>query len=385
MNTVAAQPRGSQHATRRPQTAVRDTFDAALERACTATADGADCRRLLDATIPHEHAALVAAACAKKEAVCGRQVFLRALIEISNICAKNCRYCGIRRDNTAVSRYSMTEDDIVEGAVLAYHSHYGSAVLQAGERRDADYVALIERVLKRIADATHNGLRITLSLGEQDRDVYARWRDAGAHRYLLRIETSNPALYRRLHPADHSLAARLRCLDALRDLDYQVGTGVLIGVPGQTTTDLANDILFFREHDIDMIGMGPYIPHPAAPLAGAEAYVREAALALALRMIAVTRLLLPDVNIAAATALEALCDDGRERGLLAGANVVMDNLTRDDWRRNYSLYPGKPGIDRAATPPDVFAERMRAIGEVVAVGEWGDARHYCRRTEGRAS
>ena len=288
---------------------------------------------LLELHAPEALEALFAAAYAMKIRHVGKIVRLRGLIEIGNICTKNCFYCGIRRDNTAECRFVLTRDEILEAARKILDFGYGSVVLQAGERNDRPWVDFITEVVAAIKALDGGALGITLSLGEQEEAVYRRWFEAGAHRYLLRIESSNPALYARFHPADgkHEFASRLEALEALRRVGYQLGTGVMSGLPGQSAADLAGDIEFFRQIDADMIGMGPYLPHHATPLgqtvleAGGCDPARQ--LEIGLKMIAVTRLALRDVNIASTTALQALAPDGRERGLLAGANVVMPNVT----------------------------------------------------------
>ena len=226
---------------------------------------------------------------------------------------------------------------------------------------------------------------MTLSLGEQTEEVFRRWREAGAHRYLLRIEESNPRLYAQLHPAGHDFARRSACLDLLRKLDYQVGSGVMIGLPGQTAEDLANDILFFAEKDLDMIGMGPWLPHPETPMGKDFADTpefRKKQLDLGLRMIAVTRLYLHNVNIAATTALQTLAPDGRERGLLAGANVIMPNVTDTQYRANYQLYTGKPSLDENSDETrQKLQDSIRAIGEEIIWDQRGDSPRYFQRKE----
>ncbi len=326
---------------------------------------------------------LCGAAYSVKARESGRRVSVRALVECGNVCEKDCLYCGIRRGNGSVRRYEMDGDEVVREARLAFESGFGSLVLQSGELTGEAHASRIEGVLRRIRSFGGDAFGVTLSLGEQTEETYRRWREAGAHRYLLRIETSRPSLYARLHPADHLWERRLECLRALRRCGYQVGSGVMCGLPGQTLDDLASDIEFFASEDVDMIGMGPYIPHPDTPLgAGAEWSEGVAAkrLELALRMIAVARLHLHDVNIAAATALEALAPDGRERGLLSGANVVMPNVTEDGCRSAYRLYPGKPGA--GGDPAALRAEldrRAASIGETVGWNVRGDSPHWGRR------
>jgi biotin synthase len=309
---------------------------------------------------------------------CGKGVSVRGLVEAGNVCAKDCLYCGIRRSNKAVERYSLTADEIFAAAEESKRLGYASLVLQSGEIESEAHTKFIEDVLKRIAPLD---LGVTLSLGEQTEEVYARWREAGAERYLLRIETSSKRLYGTLHPADCSWGRRVECLRALRRTGYQVGTGVMCALPGQTALDLAKDIEFYGELDVDMIGMGPYIPHPDTPLAAtAPAIPKANRLALGLKMIAVTRLYLHDVNIAAATALQALADDGREQGVAAGANVIMPNVTDTRFRRAYQLYAGKPCLDeQASLCRHCLERRLASIGEELLIGKRGDSPHFHRR------
>ena len=323
----------------------------------------------------------------------GPKVYFRGLIEFSNHCVKDCYYCGIRKSNAKVTRFSMNDREILECAMAAHEMDYGSIVLQSGERREAAYVAFIEEILHKIKAATSGKLGITLSLGEQSAETYARWFKAGAHRYLLRIETSNPGLYQRLHPKDHSFEARRQCLRTLRKIGYQVGTGVMIGLPFQTHENLANDIQFFKDENVDMIGMGPYVPHGDTPLGrdlGSTGQVdhqpgrlnngSEENLRLGLVMIALTRLVLQDVNIAAATALQALDPSGREKGVEAGANIIMPNITPTDYRKFYQLYNNKPCLDENARQcRSCLERRILAAGAEVGYGQWGDSPHALKK------
>ena len=274
------------------------------------------------------------AAARETKAKCGRtEVLPRGLIECSNVCAKDCLYCGIRKSNAACARYRLSEDEVAACIAEARRRGYPAVAFQAGEIESEANTAYYERLL-----ALCDGLEVTLSLGEQTEDVYRRWKDAGALRYLIRIETSNRALYGALHPAACSFDRRVDCIRTLKRLGYVTGTGVMIGLPGQTVEDLADDILFFAKENVDMVGMGPFIPHPATPMGRESA----GALDLALRMIAVTRIYLQDVNIVSATALEALDPSGgKDAGIAAGANVTMPNLTPESARADYDLYPGK--------------------------------------------
>mgnify|MGYP001033715395 CR=1 FL=1 len=320
-----------------------------------------------------------------KEQYVGRIAYFRGIIECSNLCIKDCYYCGIRRSNQDVERFQMEEDEIFKEAIWAYEAEYGSCVIQSGERQDEGYIAMIERVVGRISKYTNGELGITLSLGEQTEETYRRWKNAGALRYLLRIETTNAALYARIHPADHSLEVRKECLAALRRCGYQVGTGVMMGLPGQTKLDLANDILFLKEIDIDMVGMGPYIPHSDTPMGkDAPPYTdkqKKEALTLGLKMIAVTRIVLKDINIAAATALQALEYTGREQGLRCGANVIMPNVTETDYRPKYQLYDNKPCLDENSSMcRGCLSNRITGIGETIGFKERGDSPRFKRRT-----
>ncbi len=338
--------------------------------------------RLLACESSGECQALFDAAYAVKVRHCGRKVSIRGLVEAGNCCAKDCRYCGIRKSNPKVERYQLDVEAIVRLAAQAKELDYASLVIQSGEIESEAHTEFIEKVLERIAPLE---LGVTLSLGEQTEEVYRRWRAAGASRYLLRVETSNPELYRALHPSTHDWGRRVECLRALRRCGYQVGTGVMCGLPGQTLDDLAGDVEFYGEIDADMIGMGPYIPHPDTPL-GQEVGVelddawKRRSLLLGLKLIAVTRLHLHDVNIAASTALQALAEDGREQGIRAGANVVMPNVTETRFRRSYQLYEGKPGLDENALDArQALENRLRAIGEEIAYGVRGDSPHFHAR------
>ena len=288
----------------------------------------------------------------------GDGVHLRGLIEFSNICRQDCMYCGLRRDNGNVERYRLTEDEIVRLAEKAKGYGYRTVVLQSGE--DAHFTA--ERLAAIVRRIHAMDLAITLSVGERPREDYALWREAGADRYLLRIETTDAALYESLDPG-MSYENRVRCLRDLGELGYEVGTGSLVGLPGQTAEMLARDILFFQDIDADMIGIGPLIPNGDTPLGTAA----PGDFHLTRRMVALLRLLLPEANIPATTAMETMVPRGRELILASGANVVMPNVTEGDYRRKYALYPGK--ICVADTPADCRAcmsGRIAAMGRFVA-------------------
>ncbi len=366
---------------------VRGRLGEILERAASAprSLGEDDLAFLLSLSDPGDLSRLYAAAREVKLRSCGRGVAVRGLVEAGNVCAKDCLYCGIRKSNASVRRYSLSADEIAAAAEESARLGYASLVIQSGEIEGEAHTRFVEGVLRRIAPL---GLGVTLSLGEQTEETYARWREAGAERYLLRIETSSPELYAKIHPPECSFDRRVECLRALRRTGYQVGTGVMCALPGQTAADLARDILFYGEIDADMIGMGPYIPHPATPMgAGAELGLLgrppDAALRLelGLKMIAATRLCLHDVNIAAATALQALADDGRERGVMAGANVLMPNVTEVARRRDYQLYAGKPCLDEAASMCRACLDRrLASVGEEILYGRRGDSPHFRARS-----
>ena len=272
-------------------------------------------------------------------------VHLRGLIEFSNICRKSCLYCGVRSDNKKVERYTLSEDEVVECAKLAHQLGYGSVAIQSGERSDKEFVDTITRILHRIKAIDNGALGITLSLGEQTPEVYRQWFEAGAHRYLLRIESSNEDLYYKIHPRDerHDFHKRLDCIDSLLNIGYQTGTGVMVGLPFQTLEILADDLLFFKKKDVAMVGMGPFIPHPDTPLYQYADQILsvEDRMNLTLKMIAILRLIMPEINMVAATANQTIDPMGREKAIMAGANVIMPNLTPNEYREDYLIYPDK--------------------------------------------
>lgn len=288
----------------------------------------------------------------------GDGVHLRGLIEFSNICRQNCKYCGLRRDNLKLERYRLTEPEIIELAKKAQGYGYKTVVLQSGEDAyfNADRIAGIVREIKKL------GLIITLSVGERSREEYKLWRDAGADRYLLRIETTNKAIYDELDP-DMTLENRKRCTMDLKSLGYEVGTGTLVGLPKQTLADIARDVLWYQEIDADMLGIGPFIPNEDTPLGTAKAGDFH----LTRRLVSLLRLLLPEANIPATTAMETMMPRGREIILASGANVVMPNVTEGDARRKYALYPGKICVgDTPAQCRSCMGGRIAAMGRFVA-------------------
>lgn len=303
---------------------------------------------------------LLQAANQVREQYVGNEVHLRGLIEFSNICKQNCLYCGLRRDKGSVHRYRLSLEEIVDFASKARSYGYRTVVLQSGED---DYFTQ-ERMQTIIRSIKALGLAITLSVGEKSREEYAAYKEAGADRYLLRIETTDKSLYEKLDPG-MSFDNRMRCLEDLKALGYELGTGCLVGLPGQTIESLADDILFFKSIDADMIGIGPFIPNPDTPLSEADGGSFE----LSLKVMAITRLLLPDINIPATTAMETLNARGRILALQGGANVVMPNVTEGEYRKYYALYPGKICInDTPAHCRGCITGKINGIGRVVSQG-----------------
>ncbi len=321
-----------------------------------------------------------------KNKTVGKKVYYRGLIEFSNICSKDCYYCGIRKSNKNFDRYNLSDNEIIDAAEFAYSSNYGSLVLQSGELQSDKFTLRIENLLQKIKLLSNNELGITISLGEQTEEVYKRWFNAGAHRYLLRIESSNSDLYYKIHPRNelHSHKKRIECLFNLKKIGYQTGTGVMIGLPFQSYSDLADDILFMKKLDIDMCGMGPYIEHKDTPLYKYKDNLlplRER-FVLTLKMIAILRLQMPYINIAASTAMQAIDPLGREKAIKAGANIIMPNITPGKYRDDYSLYENKPCTDEEADDcKNCLEARIRLADAIVGYGEWGDSLHFLRKNK----
>ena len=279
----------------------------------------------------------------------GDVVHIRGLIEFSNICKQNCKYCGIRRDCKNIDRYRLDKEQILSAAHQAVLKGIKTVVLQSGEDAyfTTDKMAEIISALKKL------DLAVTLSSGEKSTEEYRALKEAGADRYLLRIETTDRTLYEKMHP-NMSIDNRLRCLWDLKKLGYETGTGCLVGLPGQSPESLARDILFFKELDADMVGLGPFIPAPETPLAGEKGGSFE----LALKVMALTRLLMPDINIPATTAMEALHPQGRTLALNCGANVVMPNISGCNYSNKYALYPGKSRLTVSPVQTIDYAEKI---------------------------
>ncbi len=287
----------------------------------------------------------------------GNDVYIRGLIEFTNYCKNDCYYCGIRRSNRTVERYRLSHEDILLCCREGYELGYRTFVLQGGE--DPWYTSeRIEAIVKDIKK-NHPDCAVTLSFGEHPTEVYRKWFDAGADRYLLRHETADACHYATLHPAELTLENRKRCLYDLKEIGYQVGCGFMVGSPNQTTEHLVKDLLFIREFEPDMVGIGPFIPHHSTPFKDEKAGSFE----LTLYLLAIVRLMLPNVLLPATTALGTIHPQGREKGILAGANVCMPNLSPENVRKNYSLYDNKlsTGAEAAQKKGDL-ALRMEAIG-----------------------
>lgn len=319
----------------------------------------------------------------------GKNVYFRGLIELSNSCCKDCLYCGIRKSNKKVARYNLTDEQVLDAARFAHDNKYGSLVIQAGELASAANTKRITDLVKEIKNLSGNQLGITLSLGEQTRETYEQWFAAGAHRYLLRIEASNKELYQKLHPTDahHRFEKRLECLKWLKQVGYQTGTGVMIGLPYQDESHLAEDLLFMKELDADMVGMGPYILHQDTPLYFEKdsLWPEKKRFDYSLKMIAILRLMMPDINMAASTAMQTLDKMGREKAVKVGANIIMPNITPGTFRDSYALYENKPCTDE--NPEDCIKcleARVALTGHQIGLGKWGDSKRYRKRKNGSA-
>lgn len=310
-------------------------------------------------------AALYARADEVRRAVMGDEVFIRGIIEFSNVCANDCLYCGIRASNRKVRRYTMTPDEILDAARRLPAAGQTTVVLQSGEAPalgDHELGELIRRIKR------ETPLAVTLSVGNRPLDVYRHWRECGLDRYLLRFETSDPDLFARIHP-DCTLAERVGCLKALRELGVQVGSGFMIGVPGETAAVLAANIALCRELELDMIGIGPFIAHPDTPLGG-ERNAYEAEPAMFFKALAVLRLFNPDAHIPATTAFDAVFPgEGRNLALQRGANVFMPNCTPARHRGDYLLYPGKPCIHETSEQcASCVVMRIKSLGRTIGKG-----------------
>ena len=342
----------------------------------TAALDGGALKQLLDTMTPQENAFLLACAHDVRQRHYGNTVFVRGLIELTNICRKDCAYCGIRRSNRHADRYRLLPETVLEACAEGYRLGFRTFVLQGGEDPfyDGDRVAaLVSSIRTRYPDCA-----ITLSLGEWPRATYQRLFEAGADRYLLRHETATETLYHTIHP-DSVFSERRRCLRDLREIGFQTGAGFMVGIPGQTNADFVNDLLYLKQLQPHMVGIGPFIPHKDTPLAGNPAGTVDKTLTL----LALVRLLLPDVLLPATTALGTIDPFGREKAYRAGANVIMPNLTPPSEKSKYLLYEGKGAVD---DPPakclDDLRRKTEAAGFVLDMGI-GDHNGWAHRAARR--
>lgn len=336
----------------------------------THTLPDAELLTLITANDPDTDCYLAQKANAVRQQVYGKQVFIRGLIEFTNYCKNNCHYCGIRRGNSNCQRYRLRLEDILACCDIGYKLGFRTFVLQGGE--DPYFTGeRITELVKAIKTA-HPDCALTLSVGEKDRDTYQAWFDAGADRYLLRHETANPELYHSLHPKELSLENRMRCLQDLKEIGYQTGCGFMVGSPGQTPEMILEDLRFIQRFQPQMVGIGPFIPHQDT----AYKNERPGSAALTLRLLAILRLMLPQVLLPATTALGTVMGDGRQQGMRYGCNVVMPNLSPADVRKKYALYDNKISVgEEAAESVALLRSSMAAIGYEVVTdrGDWKGA------------
>lgn len=318
--------------------------------------------RLVAGRTPELAEELARRAVAERKRVWGTKVFARGLIEVSSYCVNDCYYCGIRGSNRQVARYRLSPERILACAEEGYGLGFRTFVLQGGEdpwfsdERLCDIVARVR--------STHPDCAVTLSMGERSRASYQALHDAGAERYLLRHETANPLHYRRLHPPEMSFERRMRCLEDLRDIGYAVGIGFMVGSPYQQPRDLAMDLKLVEEFGPQMCGIGPFVAHHATPFASQE----SGSLELTCYLLSIIRLIGPGILLPATTALGSIHPQGREKGIMSGANVVMPNLSPADVRKDYELYDGKICTgEEAAECRGCLAARMRSIGYEIVV------------------
>ena len=302
------------------------------------------------------------------QSVYGNDVFIRGIVEFSNVCKNDCYYCGIRAGNCNLERYKLTEEDILQCCKAGYRYGFRTFVLQSGEDLSyttEDICRIVSRIKSEFPDCA-----VTLSIGEKSREDYAAYKEAGADRYLLRHETANKAHYEKLHPDEMSWDNRMRCLRDLKELGFQTGCGIMVGSPYQTTECIADDMIFMSEFKPEMIGIGPFLPHKDTPFKDEPKGSYE----MTLFLLSLCRLMLPHVLLPATTALGTIRPDGRERGVLSGANVIMPNLSPTEVRDKYMLYDNKICTGDASDKcHDCVEARMKLIGYRVVVDR-GDYR-----------
>lgn len=315
-----------------------------------------------------------------RNSIMNRTVYLRPLMEFSNICCNDCYYCGLRKSNVNVKRYELTPEEILSSVDDASDAGARSIVLQSGERRDRKFTSYVSYTLKLIKEK-HPGMSITLAVGEQERGVYEEFYAYGASRYLLRIETSNPDHYRKLHPESMSYNNRMKCLHQLSEIGFQVGTGIMVNSPHQTLENLADDIILFSMLDIDICSLGPYIPHSDTPFGGIE-YLPEETLNLGLNMISVLRIAMPDIYIASTTSLDTLSSEGRELGLIAGANVILPQITHSRQRNDFMQHENRiKGVLESRSLLKMLEDKIIHLGMTPDCGEPGKIKHYMKKIE----
>ena len=295
-----------------------------------------------------------------REKIYGKEVYLRGLIEFTNYCKNNCKYCGIRCGNKNAERYRLSKEEILSCCDIGYELGFRTFVLQGGEDpyfNDDRMVDIVSAMRK-----SHPDCAITLSIGEREKESYQKLFDAGANRYLLRHETADKAHYEYLHPKEMSYDHRMQCLRDLKEIGYQVGCGMMVGSPGQKTEHYIKDLRFMQEFKPEMVGIGPFIPHHDTEYAGEKAGTVE----MTLKLLSIIRLILPEVLLPATTALGTIDPTGREKGILAGANVVMPNLSPGNVREKYLLYDNKICTgDEAAECIRCMAQRVSKVGYTV--------------------
>ena len=318
---------------------------------------------LLETALEEDRSYAAGVARTAADEVFGKKIYFRALVEISNYCRNNCYYCGVRRDNNNILRYRLKEEDILCACSEAYSLGLRTFVLQGGE--DAYYTdeklcKLINRIKTKYPDCA-----LTLSLGERSKKSYQLLFDAGADRYLLRHETADCMHYSRLHPEEMSFANRVRCLENLREIGFQTGCGFMVGSPYQTTKTVVKDLMYIKAFNPQMVGIGPFIPHKATPLRDFKAGSADDTVFL----LSIIRLLVPHAMLPATTALGTIAQGGRERGILAGANVLMPNVSPYDARSNYKIYENKLGSeDKSSDSVETAKKLVESIGYEVHEG-----------------
>lgn len=313
--------------------------------------------QLIGSFSPYDRAHAADIARETSVSIFGKNILFRGIVEFTNYCKNNCLYCGIRRDNREVSRYRLDRDDILSCCRSGYAAGFRTFVLQGGEDpyySDDIMTGIVSAIRREFPDCA-----ITLSIGEKPRESYQRFFDAGANRYLLRHETANPEHYAKMHPADQPFENRMRCLRDLKEIGYQTGCGMMVGCPFQTVENLAEDMLFMADFKPEMIGTGPFIPHHQTPFKDFPAGSVE----MTLMLLSLCRIMLPTVLLPATTALGTASGDGRQQGVLAGANVIMPNLSPVADRKKYMLYDNKAITgDDAAESLNVLQNHLDQIG-----------------------